>query len=283
MQILSIVVALAVVAHGVIILVCIDDYARSAGNAIAAVALLGVAALVAAPMGLYRNENIRATALLCAGLLGCAAVVVAIFAALIGQIMEDIGRGDPGLWLLATPSVVTALSAAAILIYKVQSGQKPGQAQMLKRGRTVRGNGRTTLCAAPRSWVTGLAAWWQIALGTISLFSLVLAYPYVDLSWAYEQFVWFPPSLGLLPSGLLLLPRNRWTWWCATVIMTVNVIVTVAVIVFWYYWPSSDLDFSFIPTLLVLTTPLVLVLIDRINPGGYLRRTGEYCYWRKGG
>jgi len=121
---LTFVVALAVATPGVAILVWVIDSGSSVEPAIASLVLFGVAVLVAAPTGLYRNEEVRGAALLGAFLLGCASVI-AIFLGFMGKAMEDI---VPNIfpWWLVTPAVVTALSAAAILVHKTRSGRKSG-------------------------------------------------------------------------------------------------------------------------------------------------------------
>ncbi|UCC59717.1 MAG: hypothetical protein JSV02_08195 [Dehalococcoidia bacterium] len=123
-SILSIVVALAVATPGVAIMVWIIDRGRFNEPVLAALVLFlfGIAALVAAPNGLYRNAGVRWAALLCSILLMCTAVV-AFDMALLGMAMEYV---YPGLfpWQLATLILVTELSAAVILIGKVRSGQE---------------------------------------------------------------------------------------------------------------------------------------------------------------
>jgi hypothetical protein len=122
MQVLSVVVALAVAAHGVVILVAVY-LAWSWEPAIGALVLFGVAALVAAPTRLYRNEEVRGAALICAGLLFAYTVFIAVSIAVHWEALEEFGIGVI-LLLLAMPVVVTALSAAAILVCKTWIGLK---------------------------------------------------------------------------------------------------------------------------------------------------------------
>ena len=118
-QLLSVVVALAVIAHGVAVLVWAVEYAG-----VIALVLFGVAALVAAPTGLYRKEGVPAAAVGCAFLLVCVAGI-AIFLACLTEAMKYIGPG-PLPWRLATPVIATALSAAAILVCKTCSSLRLG-------------------------------------------------------------------------------------------------------------------------------------------------------------
>jgi hypothetical protein len=124
MQLASLVVALSVAASGVAVLVWIVDSGWPPGFATLALVLLGVAALTAAPIGLYRNKGVRRAAVFSAVLLGGVVAIDLLWAFLSVQL--EWAGGEPNVfpWWVATLVLLVALSGAAILVYKTQRGRK---------------------------------------------------------------------------------------------------------------------------------------------------------------